>query len=429
MNRLLTSTIIIITTLYLIQPCSAEETLSSEHDSVKNSEVLQTEDSEVTAKAKPIDFEEDYQSKKAIASDTTVETSKKENLDSFWIEKISGKKLNALKNSLEELQNIYNNNYRTFCTGEAINSTEKAENQKKRNTSLLLNINRESPFSIYATSYIFHELIKLNIQSFNKNLLEIEKNLTDEVSETPEEINKIINKLSDEIQSYKNITEIFQKLVLKTNRNINSLKKANFKHYNLTNLGFYVKKINIEIFDIISKQTDFICDITNQLDYAIDYSEKQIKFINQHKQGIAEKVKYITEIRSCFKDLELFIERLETKEKYNFYLMNKIYSEYAQSIKQLIGNEEIKSGRISTLIKRSRFTQIPNSIVSFSAKDDLNKTFIQLGLAKRNEKLFSVLLNYICDENWHSQYKEENETNTNKTEEKTKPKLIDFEEE
>ncbi len=429
MNRLLTSTTLLILTLSILNPCSAEEISSSEHDSVKISEVLQENESDVTTKAKPIDFEEDYQNKKTVASDATVKTAKIENPDNFWIEKFSGKKLNTLKGNLEELQKIYNKNYKTFSIGEAINNTDKADSQQKRNTNLVLNISRQSPFSIYAASYIFPELIKLNIQRFNDKLLETEKNLTDEISETPEEINNLIIKISDDVQKYKSINEAYHKLVIKAEENIKSIKKTNTRLNDLTKLGFYVKKTNDKILDIISKQTDSIGDITNQLEYAIDYSEKQISFINQHNHNIAEKVKYFSEIRSSFKDLELFIERLETKEKYNFYLINKIFSDFHDNLKQQIGKEEIRAGRIYTLIKRSKFVPVHKSVDIFNAKDDLNNIFNLLGLIETDEKLYSVLLPYISDESWQCRYiDEESEKNKDKTEEKPKPKLIDFEE-
>ena len=143
MNRLLTSTILLLLSLSILNPCSAEEISSSEHDSVKISEALQNEESNVTAKAKPIEFEEDYQNKTSLASNSTVETSKKENPDIFWIEKLSGKRLNTLKSNLEELQNGYNKNYKSFCIGEAINNIDKAESQQKRNTNLVLNVSRQ----------------------------------------------------------------------------------------------------------------------------------------------------------------------------------------------------------------------------------------------------------------------------------------------
>lgn len=429
MNRLLTSTILLLLSLSILNPCSAEEISSSEHDSVKISEALQNEESNVTAKAKPIEFEEDYQNKTSLASNSTVKTSKKENPDIFWIEKLSGKRLNTLKSNLEELQNIYNQNYKSFCIGEAINNTDKAESQQKRNTNLVLNVSRQSPFSIYAASYIFPELIKLNIQRFNTRLLETEKNLTDEISETPEEINKIINTISDDIHKYKSISEALHKLTIKAEKNIESIQRLNTKPHDLTNLGFYVKKTNDEIINIISKQTNSLSDITNQLEYAIDYSEKQISFINQHNHSIVEKVKYFSEIRSSFKDLELFMERLETKEKYNFHLFNKVFSEFHDNLKQQIGKDEIRSSRINAFIKNYKFSPVHKSVDNFNAKDDLNNIFNLLGLIETDEKLYSVLLPYISDESWQCRYKEENEANKDKNEAKPKPKLIDFEEE
>lgn len=429
MNRLLTSTITLIIALYLINPCSAEETTSSEHDFVSKSETLTAEESEVFTKAEPIDFKDNYQDNKELISDTAAKSLKKEDPESFWIEKLSGKKLNTLKSNLEELQNIYNKNYRTFCIGETINNIEKAEPQQNRNNSLLLNISRQQPFSLYAASYIFPELLKINLEHFSNNLLETEKNLTDEISETTEEINNLITKISENIQKYRKVEEAYQKLFSHSEEVIKNLKKTNDRLNNLTSIGFYAKKKNSEILEVISKQIDSIGNFANQLEYAIDYSERQITFINQHNHGIAEKVKYITEIRSSFKDLNLFFESLDAKEKYNFYLFNKIYSEYHDNLKQLIGTEEIRSGRINSFVKNSKFTQIPKSIDLFNAKDDLNNIFKLLDFPETDEKLYSVLLPYISNESWQCRYKEENEANKDKNEAKPKPKLIDFEEE
>lgn len=426
MNRLLTSSITLIIALYIINPCSAEEIISSEHDFISNSEVLTAEETEVLTKAEPIDFKENYQNDRILASGTTAEQPKKENPDTFWIEKLSGKRLNTLKSSLEELQNIYNKNYRTFCIGEAINNTEKAEPQQNRSNSLLLNISRQQPFSLYAASYIFPELLKTNIELFSKSLLETEKNLTDEIEETPEEVNKLITKISEDVQKYRKVEEAYKKLISQSEKVIKNLKRTNNRLNNLTSLGFYVKKKNGEILEIISKHIDSIGDIANQLEHAVDYSERQITFINQHNHGIAEKVKYITEIRSSFKDLELFFESLEAKEKFNFYLLDKIYSEYHDHLNQLIGNEEIRSGRINNYIRNRKFVPVHKSIDVFNAKDDLSSIFNLFNLRETDEKLYSVLLPYISDESWHCRYKDE--TEKDKAEDKPKPKLIDFEE-
>ncbi len=429
MNRLLTSTITLIIALYLINPCSAEEITSSEHDFVSNSKVLTAEESEVLTKTDPIDFKDNYQDNKDLASDATSKNKNKEDPESFWIVKRSGKKLNTLKSNLEELQKIYNKNYRTFCIGEAINNTEKANPQQKRNNSLLLNISRQQPFSLYAASYIFSELLKMNLEHFSSNLLETEKNLTDEISETTEEINNLITKISENIKKYRKVEEAYQKLISQAEEVISNLNKTNDRLNNLTSLGFYAKKKNSEIIEVISKQIESIGNIVNQLENAVDYSERQITFINQHNHGIAEKVKYITEIRSSFKDLDLFLESIYAKEKYNFYLFDKIYSEYHDNLKQLIGTEEIRSGRINSFVKNSKFTKIPKPIAVFNAKDDLSNIFNLLDFKETDEKLYSVLLPYISDENWHIRYKDESESNKDKTEAKLKPKLIDFEEE
>ena len=426
MNRLLTSTIIFVLILSGLNTCSAESKESSEHVSIAASEELSNKNSEL--KSTNIDFEEDYQSKlTSISSKSSKDKSKKEENIDLWAENQSGKRLNTLKGYLEELQLIYNKNYKAFCIGEAINNTDPAEKQQKRNTTLLLNINRQTPFSIYAASYVFPELLKLNLQFFTKNILETEKNLSDEIAETPEEIDIIIHKLSDNIKNYKRVGESFQKLTAKTEESLNNLKKQNKKLQNLSSLGFYVKKTNDEILNLVSKQADSLEEIIVQLELAFDYCEKQITFMNQHNLSLAEKLKYFAEIRSYFKDLEKFIEKYDVKQSYNAFLLNKAYSEYYNNLKEFIGNEEIRSGRIKYHIKRSRFVPVPSSIDTFNAKDDLDNIFKLFDLTEIDKPLHSALLQYIGNESWHIRYKDEEETK--KSDKKPMPKLIDFEEE
>ena len=427
MNRLLTSTIIIILALYIANPCFAEEKDSSEHGLASFSESLLSEDSKLTAEAKTIDFKEDYQNDK-IASNTTSKTSKKEEPDNSWVELKSGRKLNTLKSSLDELQNIYNKNYRAFCIGEAINNTEKAESQQKRNISLLLNISRQQPLSVYAASYIFSELLKINIELFSTKLLETEKNLTDEIAETSDEVNKLIGIISEDINKYQKVDESYKKLISKIKNNIENIKKTNSRPHDLANIGFYVKKRNNEILQILNEQIDSFEGIIDQLELAIVYSQKQIKFINQHNHSMSEKLKYIAEIRSSFKDLEKCIESYDTKQKYNYYLFSNTYSQYYEDLNQLIGKEEIRSGRINSFIKKSKFVPVHKSVDIFNAKDDLDNIFNLFALTETDEKLYTSLLSYIGEESWHCRYKDESESNKDQTEAKPKPKLIDFEE-
>ncbi len=155
-----------------------------------------------------------------------------------WLEKSSGKQLNALKSRLNNLQNIYNVNYRTFRTANAINSFEKADNHKKRNNAYLLDLTKQIPFTIYASSYIFPELIKLNIEKFNSYLLDVEKTITDEIKDTPEEIEKLIENISKSVDNYLLISDFYEKLALRNQAKLDELNKINTRNNNLTPNGF-----------------------------------------------------------------------------------------------------------------------------------------------------------------------------------------------
>lgn len=433
MNRLLTSATLLITLTYCSNTCFAQETSSLKQNPIISSE---TADLNETKTVSETIFLDDYQEKSKRNRLDSAKTKQKEETDKTWIENLSGTKLNSLKSCLEELQNTYNINYRAYCIGNAINNTDKAESQQKRNAETLLNINRQSPFSLNAAYYIFPEFLKLRIQSFSFNLLEIEKKLTDEISETPEEIDKLIDNLADEINKFTLINSNYKKLVSKIQNHLKFLRKINTKPHDITSFGAYLKKNNNEILDLADKQNENLAEIVEQLDLAIDYSEKQIKFIKQHNHSIALKVKYIAEIRSSFKDLENFLEKYKNKQKNNTNLLTNIYTEFHKTLKESIGNEEIRSGRINSLIRNSKFIPVSKTIETFSAKDDLDGIFSLLELTEVDQPLYTTILPYINGESWQSRYKEEEKKKDEAQEDdiKTKlknkivPKLIDFEE-
>jgi hypothetical protein len=432
MNRLLTSATLLITLTYCSNTCFAQETTSLKQNTIISSETADLNKAETVSETF---FLDDYQEKSKRNKLDSAKPKQKEE-DKSWVESHSGTKLNGLKSCLEELQNTYNINYRAFCIGNAINNTDKAESQQKRNAETLLNINRQSPFSINAAYYIFPEFLKLKLQAFSFYLLETEKKLTDEISETPEEINKIIDNLSDEISKYTLISSNYKKIVSKIQNHLKYLRKINTKPNNLTSFGVSLKKNNNEILNIADKQSDYMAEIVEQLDLAIDYCEKQIKFIKQHNHSISLKVKYIAEIRSSFKDLENFLENYENKQKYETNLLINIYTEFHKNLKESIGNEEIRSGRIKSFIRKSDFIPIPKTFENYNAKSDLEGIFSLFDLTEIDQPLYSTLLPYINGESWQSRYKEEEKKKDEAQEDdiKTKlknkivPKLIDFEE-
>ncbi len=366
-----------------------------------------------------------------------VESAKKdidEKKDNSWVETVSGKQLNNLKQNLENLQKIYNINYHASEIAKAINFVEKNDNYQKRNVDLLLDTTREAPFNIYASSYIFPELLKLNIQIFNEELLYSEKTITDEIADTPEELDKLINKISNNINNYKSIYSAYCNLVLKTKDSLNELKRTNTKTNNTTQTGYYIKRTNLSILETLEKQLDYLNEISEQLNYAIEYSKEQINFIITHNQTISIKGKYIAEIRSAFKDLEKFIEKYEYKQEYNYSLFSDKYSKRYDKIRKLIGNEEIRENRIYKQLKNQKYKK---SSYIFNANDDLKSIFELLDFYEANSELYENLLNYISNECWQSRYEEPKDDskseNKNEKEEKTnikkqKPKLIDFEE-
>ena len=381
------------------------------------------------------DKEEEKEEQEDISEEIKEEEEeeKEEEEQDFWIEKLSGRHLKELKGKMEELQKLYNTNYRAYRIGEAINSVDRAERQQKRNFTLIQDSTRQLPFSIYAITYIFPELLQIDIQRFNASLLETEKTITDEISETPEEIDKIIHQILNKVCNYDNVANIFSKLITKAEKKINDIKKINIRTYNLNNFGYYIKNTNLPIFDLVNEQLDSMREIIEQLSLAIEYSKKQIDFINKHNHGIARKGKYIAEIRSSFKDFEVFLENYEHKQSFNFHLLSKKYSDRFNEVEKLIGDEEIREGRIRKHIKLSKFIPTSKRLGVFNAKDELEKTFDLFELTKIDEQLYQILHPYISDESWNTRYEEpvdesENSKDSAKPKSGKKPKLIDFEE-
>ncbi len=354
--------------------------------------------------------------------------------DDTWLEKSTGRQLNSLKTNLEELQKVYNTNYRAFRIGCAINSFEKNDGIIKRNFYLLLDSTKQQPFSIYASSYVFPELLKINTEKICLFLLDIEKTLTDEIKDTPEEVDRLIKQISNSLNSYEKINEAYKGLILKEEENINKLEKINFKTNNLSETGFYIKKTNKKIIELVKNQIDLMQTLSEQLTFAIEYSKEQLNFINTHNQSIPVKSKYIAEIRSSFKDFEKFLESYESKQEYNFHLLTTTNNERFSELEKLIGTEEIREAFIKKHIKSSVYSPETKEIPLFIAKEDLNKIFELLEITELDKELYGKMLPYVGGESWFCRYEEEKTEKDKKTEEKAfdksnKPKLIDFEEE
>ena len=359
MKRITITTFILILVALSVEVCFAEEETAkqqynesssvseakTESNSVIASETLLLEEQEAELLNNTVKAEaESLESAEAVEIDENKEqTVEEDNLENSeekseslkqpeekeqsgkWIEKSTGKQLNSLKSKIEELQKLYNINYRAFKIGDAINSFEKADSPKKRNNSLMLDITKQQPFTIYATTYVFPELLKLNIEKNNAYLLNVEKTLTDEIKDTNEEIDELINKISDLLDSYNSISKVYKNLVLKEENDITKLRNINSKTNNLTKFGYYIKNTNQNIITVIQKQIDSMNELVEQIDIALEYSKEQMKYIKTHNHSIPVKGKYIAEIRSSFKDLEKYIESYENKQEYNYYLLEKYF--------------------------------------------------------------------------------------------------------
>ena len=354
-----------------------------------------------------------------------------------WLEKSSGRQLNALKSRLTNLQNIYNVNYRTFRIANAINTFEKADNHKKRNNAYLLDLTKQIPFTVYASSYIFPELIKLNVEKFNSYLFDVEKTITDEIKDTPEEIEKLMEDISKSVDNYLLVSDFYEKLAIKNQEKLDELIKINSKNNNLTPIGFYIKNTNKQIIEIVKKQIESMLGISDQLKLAVEYSKEQIVFMNRHNQSIPVKGKYIAEIRSSFKDFEKFLESYENKQEFNIHLFSTNCTNRFNDVEKLIGKEEIRESHIKKSIKTNNFVLPTKQVNNYNEKENLEKAFVLFELAEINKELSEQLLVFIDGESWQSRYEEPNdESDKDKADKEPttlpkgqKPKLIDFEEE
>lgn len=376
-----------------------------------------------------------------LASDTirtqkTPKSDQKEEKKNLWVDNLSGKKLNSLEKKLNELQIVYNTNFRAFRIAKAINNFEKADSSKKRNNNLILDLSREQPFSIYSATCIFPELLKINIELYTQSILETEKSLTDEIIDKPEEVEFSIKTLSEKLSVYTNVLDFYNNLVKNTEDSILKIEKINSRTNNLTKLGFYIKNSNKEVFNLLKEQIEHFKEITEQFSLAIEYSQKQIDFINSRNLSIALKCKYLAEIRSSFKDLERFIDNYESKQDYNFRRLNEEYSNRCSKLETKIGNEEIREARIKKYISDYKFNPIPKHLLVFNAIDDLRETFNHFQINEIDKQLYELLLPYVNSDTWHIRYEEKDDKKEDKEENKEKksskkgeiPKLIDFEE-
>lgn len=373
------------------------------------------------------------------ASDTAeVKNPKKQEPkeDNPWAEKVSGKQLNTLKSKLDSLQELYDINWRSYCIAEAINHVERADSPQKRNASLLGDLTRQQLFTAYAVTYVFPELLEIHLQNVSEHLKKKAASLVDEIAETEEETKEIINSFVDDVNHYRTINGAYIALVDKVQTILDSIVKTNTNTANLTGFGYYLKNTNDELLKLVSSQLDALREVTEQSSFTVDYCRQQAEFVAASKESISIKSKYFAEIRSSFKDLEIYLEKYKNQQEFNFHQLNRAINDRYNELIEKVGKDEIRVARIRKLVKETSFKPVNKSIQILSTQSDLEDIFEKFGFKEVDTKLFETLLAYVGEENWHCRYKEpvsdeekEKKKETGKDNSGEKPKLIDLEDE
>lgn len=386
-----------------------------------------------------LDISEEAENSGEIASDTeNIKNKKKEAAkpDDSWSEKISGKKLNTLKTKLDELQELYDINWRSYRIAEAINNIERADSPKKRNASLLDDLTRQQLFTVYAVTYVFPELLEIHLQNVAERMKNKADSLVDEIVETEEEAKKIIDSYLVDVNHYRTVNGAYISLVDKAQAVLDSIIKTNTDTANLTGFGYYLKNTNDELLKLVSSQLDSFREVTEQSSFTVDYCRQQAEFVVDSKESISIKSKYFAEIRSSFKDLEIFLEKYKSHQEFNFHLLSKAINRRYEELVEKVGKDEIRVARIRKLVNETSFRAVNKSIRVLNTQSDLEDIFEKFGFKEVDSKLFETLLAYVGEENWHCRYKEPvfEEEDTKQKSKKTKagsgekPKLIDLEE-
>ena len=360
-----------------------------------------------------VEFLGNYLGNKNLASkslDLTESASDTAGLDkelpSPWIEQTSKKQLNRLKTKLENLQKTYNENWVSFCVGECINRINSKNNQQKRNTTFLLDISRQQPFNIYALTCVFPELLRLYTENFAKYLLDQNNSLSDEIAESPEETEKIISQIAEKIACFQKINSAYGENALRAFEAVKALEKANDKIYNIENLGYFIKKTNAEILKLLSEQLESMKEINRQLGLAIEYSQKQLDYINYNSEKPTNiKCYYIAKVMGAFMSLEKFLENYDKKQELNSHYFDQSYRTRHKKLQSMIGKNEAVSKLIERQLKKVEFFAPSRKIASFSAEISLNQVFKLFAFEKVNDRLYKVILPYVSGESWQSRYK------------------------
>lgn len=414
---------------------SIEKASKSVSNSDKNNTLNQNAE---TIKASDISNELDEEVVENASDTAEVKNPKKQEPkeDNPWAEKVSGKQLNTLKAKLDSLQELYDINWRSYCIAEAINHVERADSPQKRNASLLGDLTRQQLFTAYAVTYVFPELLEIHLQNVSEHLKKKAASLVDEIAETEEETKEIINSYVDDVNHYRTINGAYIALVDKVQTILDSIVKTNTNTANLTGFGYYLKNTNDELLKLVSSQLDALREVTEQSSFTVDYCRQQAEFVAASKESISIKSKYFAEIRSSFKDLEIYLEKYKNQQEFNFHQLNRAINDRYNELIEKVGKDEIRVARIRKLVKETSFKPVNKSIQILSTQSDLEDIFEKFGFKEVDTKLFETLLAYVGEENWHCRYKEpvsdeekEKKKETGKDNSGEKPKLIDLEDE
>ena len=414
---------------------SIEKASKSVSNSDKNNTLNQNAE---TIKASDISNELDEEVVENASDTAEVKNPKKQEPkeDNPWAEKVSGKQLNTLKAKLDSLQELYDINWRSYCIAEAINHVERADSPQKRNASLLGDLTRQQLFTAYAVTYVFPELLEIHLQNVSEHLKKKAASLVDEIAETEEETKEIINSYVDDVNHYRTINGAYIALVDKVQTILDSIVKTNTNTANLTGFGYYLKNTNDELLKLVSSQMDALREVTEQSSFTVDYCRQQAEFVAASKESISIKSKYFAEIRSSFKDLEIYLEKYKNQQEFNFHQLNRAINDRYNELIEKVGKDEIRVARIRKLVKETSFKPVNKSIQILSTQSDLEDIFEKFGFKEVDTKLFETLLAYVGEENWHCRYKEpvsdeekEKKKETGKDNSGEKPKLIDLEDE
>lgn len=311
-----------------------------------------------------------------------------------WVENITQKQLNSLRNNLDELHQLYNSNLHSFALGEAINKADKANAKEKCNATLLQEISRNQPFVTYATLYIFPEILKLYIEDFQNKLQEKTKLISGEIGERAEKTENITEEIYKELSHLKRIEKDYAKIVEEMESNCESLKQTNRKISNLNALGYFIKNTNIEILDLVSQQIALMYEIAEQLALSVEYSKKQLHFIKGETR-VAIKGKHLAEIKGSFKNLEKFIEKYESKQEFNFYNLSRLYEERYKNLVKLVRKRRLRSAEIKRQFKNTKLIPISKNLSQFIPEKDLNRIFELLKFNEINKELHLAVSEFL----------------------------------